>query len=119
MWEPGGYYVYTVNDIAYAPAPRPTIRFVTSPSKDDVQVNQVDLNPNTTDPDDAWPDNEVMAGKVKTQSATRRKDASHGSSKRDKTRHPSSPKANASTPEDRRPKTSAPSAQQNRPLIEE
>lgn len=50
-------------------APRPTVRFVTPPNKNDVQVNQVDLSPEKNQEEDVWPKEEVMCGKVETRSA--------------------------------------------------
>ncbi|OAE20291.1 hypothetical protein AXG93_4010s1290 [Marchantia polymorpha subsp. ruderalis] len=71
----------------------------------DLKVHVVDLSPDRTDPDDTWPEDEVLVRKIETQSATRHTDASLVSSKRDKKRALSIPNANASTTKDLWPKT--------------
>ncbi|OAE19807.1 hypothetical protein AXG93_4649s1000 [Marchantia polymorpha subsp. ruderalis] len=65
-------------------APRPTVRFVNPPSKDDVQVNQVTLSPKRVRPDEAWPSDDVIVRRVEIQSSTRRKEATRKGSKKEK-----------------------------------
>ncbi|OAE24442.1 hypothetical protein AXG93_4443s1010 [Marchantia polymorpha subsp. ruderalis] len=55
-------------------ANRPTVRFVTTPAKEDVQVNQVEASSDKNDEEEEWPAEEVMCGRVETRSSRRSKE---------------------------------------------
>ncbi|OAE25184.1 hypothetical protein AXG93_4207s1010 [Marchantia polymorpha subsp. ruderalis] len=57
-----------------SPANRPTVRFVTPPAKENVQINQVDASSDKNDEEEEWPEEEVMCGRVETRSSKRSKD---------------------------------------------
>lgn len=52
--------------------PRPAVRFVSTPGKEEVQVNQVELSLDPAEGDEVWPEEEVMCGRVETRSSKRR-----------------------------------------------
>lgn len=56
------------------PANRPTVRFVTPPAKEDVQVNQVEASLDKNDEEEEWPAEEVMCGRVETRNLRRSKE---------------------------------------------
>ncbi|OAE26437.1 hypothetical protein AXG93_4643s1000 [Marchantia polymorpha subsp. ruderalis] len=101
---------HTAVECDQPPASRPTVRFVTPPTKDNVQVNQVDLSPDNNKQEEVWPEEEVMCGRVETRSSKRPKENIREVHKRDNEVSELLKEAlRAKTPSENR-KTSVPSA---------
>ncbi|OAE22085.1 hypothetical protein AXG93_3084s1010 [Marchantia polymorpha subsp. ruderalis] len=110
---------HTAAECDQQPALRPTVGFVNPPSKDDVQVNQLTKSSEKVREDEAWPDDEVMVGKVETRSSARHKEAARESSKKDKRSDSRAAKEAKSNPKERRNRKLDPPVQKTRVSKEE
>lgn len=65
---------HTAPECDQPPVPRPAVRFVNTPAKEDVQVNQVEVGSDGDDEDEEWPAEEVMCARVETRSSKKSKE---------------------------------------------